>query len=103
MTNSQKKSIAGWITIALTVLTLLIGATVWASSEHAEIKDWTAEQDFVTKTELRDVMKDQDVPKHEFSKVEQSLEDTRDQIIRIQDTLEKMDDKLDKISSRRNR
>lgn len=82
-----------YISLLLTVIALVVGMAIWATNSHAEIKDWTAEQDFVTKTELRSVMKEQYVPLHEFTKVKQSLDDTKAQ-------LEKMDDKLDKVLNR---
>ena len=79
-----------YVTLALAVLTLVVGAAIWATSAHAAIRDWTAEQDFVTKEELRNVMKEQYVPLHEFTKVQQSLDNQTK-------NLEKLDIKLDKV------
>jgi len=79
-----------YISIFLTIITLFVGMAIWATNSHAEIKDWTSGQDFVTKEELKEVMKERYVPLHEFTKVKQSLDDTKIQ-------LNKMETKLDKV------
>ena len=91
--RALNKRLSDWpkyITLFLTVVSLTVGMAIWATSSHAEIKDWTAAQDFVTKEELKEVMKEQYVPLHEFTKVKQSLDDTKIQ-------LNKMESKLDKV------
>jgi len=91
--NEVRKHMSEWpkyIVIVLTIISIAVGAAIWATSAHAAIRSWTAEQDFVTKSELRDVMKEQYVPLHEFTKVQQCLDDYRS-------NLEKMDKKLDKV------
>jgi uncharacterized membrane protein YgaE (UPF0421/DUF939 family) len=92
--------------LALTFMGLLVGGVVWATTCHADIKDWTAEQDFVTKTELQDVMKEQYVKREDFAIVKQKLENLNENHQRLMKLLDKIDNKLDILErgvSRRNR
>lgn len=87
------------IAMVLTVIAMAVGASLWASNAHADIKDWTSEQDFVTKKELVDIIKEQYVKKEQFAIVRQKLishEKQHEQLLR---TLEKMDLKLDRLES----
>ena len=79
-----------YITLFLTTAAMLVGMVMWATGAHTELRSWTIEQDFVTKAELREVMEKRYVPLHEFTKVQQSLDDYKND-------LEKMDKKLDKV------
>lgn len=79
-----------WIAIILTVLSLTIAAVVWASTEHADIKTWTAEQDYVTKQELSKSFEKQYVPKEDFSRVEQSISDQKEDIKEIKNKVDKI-------------
>ena len=93
--------ISGWkqtIVIVLTVIAMAVGAALWASNAHAEIKDWTAEQDFVTKSELKEVIKEQYVPRYEFVIVKEKLENHEKQHLLLQKTLDKIEEKMDKIT-----
>lgn len=83
--------------IFLMLLSLIGGAAVWASGEHKNIRDWTAEQDFVTKTELKEIIKEQYVPRHEFVVVVEKLEQNKKEHEEIIKYLDKLDKKLDKI------
>jgi len=81
---------AKYISLILLSLGLVVSMVIWATSSHAEIKSWTAGQDYVTKQELKQTMKDQYVPLHQFTEVKQSLKDQKED-------LEKIEKKLDRI------
>jgi Tfp pilus assembly protein PilO len=94
------KRLSDWpkvLAVFLTIVGMAVGMAVWASNSHAEIKGWTAEQDYVTKTELKETMKEQYVPLHEFTKVKQSLEDLKEDSRQIEKKLDKVLDKLSEI------
>ena len=91
------------VAVILTIIAMSVGAALWASNAHASIKDWTAEQDFVTKTELREVIKEQYVPRHEFVVVREKLDNTEEKLDTVQKTLDKLSEKLDKIRDGQNR
>jgi hypothetical protein len=89
--DAMNKRMSDWpkyISIFLTIVALTVGMAIWATNSHAEIKDWTANQNFVTKQELRSVMKEQYVPLHEFTKVKQSLEDHGKDLDKIEKKLD---------------
>ncbi len=101
--RALSRKLADWpkyLTLFLAVISLTVGMAVWASNSHAEIKDWTAGQDFVTKQELRTVMKEQYVPLHEFTKVKQSLEDHKKNLEKIETKLDKVLDTLQNVRVR---
>ena len=89
-----------YITLFLTVLTLAVGMAIWATDAHSDIKTWTAEQDFVTKQELKDVMKEQYVPVKEFVKVQTSLDLHVQQHRQLQESMNKLEKKLDRLERR---
>lgn len=90
-----------FIAVFLTIISMAVGMAIWASSSHAEIKGWTAEQDYVTKTELKDTMKEQYVPLYEFTKVKQSLEDLKADSGKIEQKLDAVLEELRKTSYRK--
>jgi len=81
---------AKWIGILITILSLTVAAVVWASTEHSDIRSWTADQDYVTKQELEKTFEKQYVPKEDFSRVEQSVIDQKEDIKEIKDKVEKI-------------
>ena len=83
-----------YISLILLVLSLVVGMSIWATNSHAEIKDWTAGQDFVTKQELKEVMKEQYVPLYEFTKVQESLKNLKENTVKIEKKLDKVLEKL---------
>ena len=87
-----------WIVIVLTILSLSVAAAVWASSEHGSIKSWTAEQDYVTKQEVVQSVEKRYVPKENFSRVEQSISDQKEDIKEIKDKVDKIFEMLYKQS-----
>ena len=87
-----------WLGVIFTVISLTIAAVVWASTEHDDLKTWTSEQQHVIKQELKQDSKDMFVPKEDFSRVEQCLEDQKED---IRDIKNKVDKIFDAIHSRR--
>jgi len=79
-----------WIGLILTILSLTVAAVVWASSEHSDIRAWTADQDYVTKQELQKSFEKQYVPKEDFSRLDQSLCDQKEDIKEIKDKVDKI-------------
>ena len=91
------------VAMILTIVTMSVGAALWASSAHADLKEWTVEQDFVTKEELKEIIKEQYVPRYEFVVVKEKLENTEEKLDGLQKTLDKLSEKLDKIREGQNR
>jgi septal ring factor EnvC (AmiA/AmiB activator) len=89
---------AKWIAIILTVVSLVVGAVVWASTEHSDIRVWTADQDYATKQDLEETAEKLYVPKEEFSRVEQSVKDIKGN---VKETKEKVDKIYDIILTRK--
>jgi Tfp pilus assembly protein PilO len=87
-----------FVTVMVLLIATAVGVTVWATTEHSDIKAWTAEQDYVTKKELKDTFKEQYVPLHQFTKVEEALENQKDD---LKDLKYKMDKVLQRLPDRR--
>jgi peptidoglycan hydrolase CwlO-like protein len=87
--------------ILLTLIAMLIGCAIWATSAHADIKDWTAEQDFVTKTELKEVIKEQYARQEDVVRLEEKLESLNEKHQRLLEAIDKLDKKLEKTYIRR--
>ena len=83
------------IAMLLTVVAMAVGAALWASNAHADIKEWTTEQDFVTQKELKEIIKEQYVKKEDFVIVKEKLENNEKQHVELQKTLDKLSEKLD--------
>lgn len=92
-----------WAGILLTALSLLVAAAVWASSEHMTIREWTADQDYVTKQELSHSFEKQYVPKADFSRVDQSLCDQKEDIRDIKIKVDKIFEIIHKGNNRNSR
>jgi len=97
--SKNKTDLKQLAVIMITIVTLATGAVLWATNSHADIKEWTAEQDFVTKSELQEVIKEQYVKREDFAIVKQKLENLNDNHNKLLLTLEKMDRKLDRLES----
>ena len=91
------------VAIIVMVCGVISAVILWATNSHAEIKDWTSEQDFVTKKELREAFKESYVPKHEFATVKEKLDNQAKNQQRLMDQLDKIDRKLDKMQRKLNR
>ena len=87
-----------WIGTFLTVLTLSITAVVWASSEHSSIKSWMLDQSNTIKKELQNDSEKNYVPKEDFSRIDQSIRDQKEDIKEIKDKLDKIFDLIHKNS-----
>lgn len=101
MAESKENINAKFILTILTIVGLAIGCAIWATSAHAEIKDWASTQDFVTRSELKEIMKEQYVPMTKFVKVETQLERAIKDNQRILESLHEVNDKLDVLKKRR--
>jgi len=91
--NSFKQLIAS----ILAVITLSVGVVLWATSAHAELKDWTASQDYVTRQEFKELIQEQYVPRYEFVAVKEKLDSLNEKHIMLMNLLDKMDKKLDSL------
>lgn len=104
--DPKKEIYTDWkhtVAMIFTIIAMCVGAALWASDAHADLKDWTAEQDFVTKKELIEVIKEQYVPRYEFVVVKEKLENTEEKLDHLQLTLDKLCDKMDIIKEGQNR
>ena len=84
----------------LTIIALAVSAVIWATREHSGLREWTAEQDFVTKEELKEVIKEQYVSNTDFVQLRTQSEGTREDIKKIIKELDKIQEKLDRIKRR---
>ena len=78
-----------YLATLLGIIGIVVAATVWATTEHSNIKDWTAEQDFVTKTQVTDIMKEQYVPLKEYMVVKTKLDNLCEVTKRIEMKLDR--------------
>lgn len=101
MAESKESTNAKFIVTLLTIIAFAIGAVLWAVNSHAEIKEWASGQDFVTRTELKEIMKEQYVPRTDFIRVETKLEEATKTNQKILQSLEEVQEKLDSIKGRR--
>ena len=85
-----------WIPIIIAVVSLVTGAVVWANSEHTDIKAWTTQKNYVTTKDLEKSFEKQYVPKEDFSRIEQSIKDQKDDIKEIKEKLDKILDMVHK-------
>jgi len=85
------------LSVLLLLIGMIIGGVVWATNSHASIRDWTSEQDFVTKTELKDVMRERYVKVEDFAIVKQKLENLDEKHKMLIKILDKIDGKIDRL------
>ena len=97
--NKNKSDAKQLLAMFFTVITMVAGIVLWATSSHAQIKDWTSEQDFVTNSQLQEVIKEQYVRQKDFVVLKEKLENLNDKHTDLINTLEKMDAKLDRLES----
>lgn len=102
VTKNGNGTIVKYLALIFTGLGLVVSMVVWASSEHANIKDWTLDKDHDTRVELKDGVKDKYVPKHEFIEVKTILKEHQEMHKKLDDLLYRIERKLDK-QDRRNR
>ena len=87
-----------WVATLLTIIGFAIAAVLWATNAHSELKEWTAEQDFVTKQELKEVMEDRYVPLSEYVELRTRLENLCENSAKIDERLERIEAKINKRS-----
>ena len=80
---------------------MAIGAALWAANSHADLKEWASGQDYVTRTELKEIMDKQYVPKTDFIRLETKLEEAQNSNKRILESLEELKHKVDSMRKRR--
>jgi hypothetical protein len=84
----MNNQLAKYISIFLTVLGLAVGAIWYMSNAHAEIKNWTLEQDSVRTEQVVENIEKHYVPKEDFIELKTDIK-------HIKKTLDKMERKLD--------
>jgi len=85
-----------FILTLMTIIALVIGAFVWASDKHSNLKGEIAEQDFATKAELKETFKEQYAPATRMIKLETLLEETRRTNEKILEKLEQLEQKIER-------
>lgn len=85
----------------LIIISMAVGAIIWATGEHSVIREWTSEQDFVTKTELKEIIKEQYVKRSEFIQLRTQFEETNKNNQKIITELDKIQGKIDQLKKRR--
>lgn len=79
-----------YIAVFITLLGMIVGAAVWASNAHDNLKSFVMDQDVSVESNIKAEIREQYVPKYEFTAVQQILENQKL-------TLEKIEGKLDKV------
>lgn len=83
--------------ISLTVIAMAVGATVWATTAHANIINYTDIENVKQTDSLRNERKEQYVPKYDFVIVQEKLETNEKQHQELIKSIDKMSEKLDSI------
>ncbi|MHA2248485.1 MAG: hypothetical protein ACXADY_26295 [Candidatus Hodarchaeales archaeon] len=100
--NSNGKA-AEVIKIAVNIFFLIAGVisvVLWATSEHDDLRQWTAEQDYVTKQELQALVKDRYVPKEEVATLKEEVRNCEKEIERLRTQMDRIRG-LSRINGRR--
>lgn len=101
MQNNVENTNAKWLVMILTIVAFAVGAVLWATNSHSELREWTAEQDFVTKTELKEMMKDQYVPFYIYIETITKLKNKCESSDKIELRLNRIEKKLESKSKHR--
>lgn len=97
------QDVSKWIGLLLTLIGMLVAMVVWATNQHAELREWAIDQDYNIRIESRDNVKEKYVPLHEFTRLKQKLEDQSQKIDDMSLKLDKMLEEMHKITTRRGR
>ena len=97
---TRRIDIAKWVTIGLTIIGLGISAVVWASSEHDDLKDNYRQEVKESEKDMKQTMKEQYVPLHEFTKIEQKIDNQTQQIDDNANKIEKIDENIGKLDGK---
>ena len=98
MATAKEPSLFGNAHFILTIIMIIgfaVSAALWATNSHAEIKEWAINQDYVTKTDLKEIFKEQYVPISRFIKLETQMEETKRVNEKMLDTLQELTKKID--------
>jgi len=88
---TRKADIAKWIGLGITILGVLVAAVVWASSEHDNLKDGCRIEVKEIGTDMKETMKEQYAPLHEFTKIEQKIDNQIKQTDKNSNKIDKID------------
>jgi septal ring factor EnvC (AmiA/AmiB activator) len=94
-----KITIPSWskvVGLIITVIGLTITCVLWAATEHSDIKTFTEQQNYVIQKDIKEHVEDRYVPKESFSRVEQSLQDQKEDIKEIKKKIDKIFDAVHK-------
>ena len=96
LSRRPQTDILKWVSLLITLISITVGTVVWAYNQTAEIRDWTAQQNTAIKIELETTVEKHYVPKSEFTRVEQKLNDQKE-------TMQEIKVKLDRLLEMNNR
>jgi len=88
----MKMELAKWIGLGITILTLVVGAAVWASSEHTAIES-RSRANFISKEYSKSVY----APKEDVVRIDQRTKGIEEDIDDIKRNLDNVDSKLDRV------
>jgi len=83
MASKPRFNLIGLIVLIIGLISMACGAAIWASSEHADIRDFAATKDSAVKTELKQDVKDNFVHKQNHSELKAYVEGQREDIKEI--------------------
>jgi septal ring factor EnvC (AmiA/AmiB activator) len=98
----RKVDIGKWVKIGLIVIGLGVSAVVWASSEHSNLKDDARKETRESKKELKQTIKEQYAPLHEFTKIQQQITNQTKQIDRNANKIDNIDKNIGKLDGKLN-
>jgi septal ring factor EnvC (AmiA/AmiB activator) len=94
ISNTKSKiTIPSWskiVGLIVTIVGLTVTCVLWAATEHSDIKTFTQQQNYVMSKDINEHVKDRFVPKESFSRMEQSLQDQKEDIKEIKDKIDKI-------------
>ena len=100
MVRIKNIDIAKWIGLVLTLITLVVGTVVWASSAHTDLEDRATSADRILEKDMKETMKDQYTPLHEFTKMEQKIDNQTSNIKNNSNKIDKIDKDIDKLDNK---
>ena len=95
-----KSDITKWIGLVVVIIGAAVSAVVWASSEHNNNRDMARIEIKESEKDLKETMKNQYVPLHEFTKIEQKLTDQTKQIDKNANKIDKIDQDIGKLDGK---
>ena len=100
MAQIKSIDVAKWIGLALTIITLIVGTVVWASNSHTDLENRADMHDRILEKDMKETMRYQYTPLHEFTKMEQKIDNQTSNIKDNSNKIDKIDKDIDSLSNK---